>query len=154
MKRLAMLIAVAATVIPLLSACGEKETPEARLARLRARHEIMPAGATTVTSPDGTPTLIIDVQVYNKGTESLNQLTVLVRVRGSDGSERVAQRATLDLTGVRPGVGERRTVVIPGVALTETDEISVELEANLPVEILHQLPEWSDVAQPGSGPVS
>jgi len=154
MKRLALLIAVAATVIPLLSSCGEKETPEARLARLRARHEIIPAGAATVTSPDGTPTLVIDVQVFNKGTESLNQLTILVRVRSSDGTERVTQRATLDLTGVRPGVGERRTVVVPGVALAETDEISVELEANLPVEILHQLPEWSDVAQPGSGPVS
>jgi len=154
MKRLALLIAVAATVIPLLSSCGEKETPEARLARLRARHEIIPAGAATVTSPDGTPTLVIDVQVFNKGTESLNQLTILVRVRSSDGTERVTQRATLDLTGVRPGVGERRTVVVPGVALAETDEISVELEANLPVEILHQLSEWSEVAPPGSGPVS
>jgi hypothetical protein len=141
-------------VIPLLSSCGEKETPEAKLARLRARHEIIPAGAATVTSPDGTPTLVIDVQVFNKGTESLNQLTILVRVRSSDGTERVTQRATLDLTGVRPGVGERRTVVVPGVALAETDEISVELEANLPVEILHQLPEWSDIAPPGSGPVS
>ena len=154
MNRLALLIAVAATVIPLLSSCGEKETPEARLARLRARHEIIPAGAATVTSPDGTPTLVIDVQVFNKGTESLNQLTILVRVRSSDGTERVTQRATLDLTGVRPGVGERRTVVVPGVALAETDEISVELEANLPVEILHQLSEWSEVAPPGSGPVS
>jgi hypothetical protein len=154
MRRLALLIAVAATVIPLLSSCGEKETPDAKLARLRARHEIIPAGAATVTSPDGTPTLVIDVQVFNKGTESLNQLTILVRVRSSDGTERVTQRATLDLTGVRPGVGERRTVVVPGVALAETDEISVELEANLPVEILHQLPEWSDVAPPGSGPVS
>jgi hypothetical protein len=154
MRRLALLIAVAATVIPLLSSCGEKETPDAKLARLRARHEIIPAGAATVTSPDGTPPLVIDVQVFNKGTESLNQLTILVRVRSSDGTERVTQRATLDLTGVRPGVGERRTVVVPGVALAETDEISVELEANLPVEILHQLPEWSDVAPPGSGPVS
>lgn len=154
MKRLAVLIAVAAIVIPLLSACGEKLTPEQRLALLRSRHEIIPAGAATVAAPDGTPTLVIDVQVFNLGTESLGQLTVLVRVRGADGADRVAQRATLDLAGVRPGVGERRTLVVPGVALGENDEVSVELEANLTAEILHQLPEWSEVAPPGAGPVS
>ena len=154
MKRLAMLVAVAATVIPLLTACGEKMTPEQRLALLRSRHEIIPAGAASVMSPDGTPTLVIDVQVFNKGTETLDQLTILVRVRGGDGADRVAQRATLDLAGVRPGVGERRSVLVPGVALAETDEVSVELEANLPPEVLHQLPEWSEVAPPGSSPVS
>jgi hypothetical protein len=106
MKRLALLIAVAATVIPLLSACGEKETPEARLARLRSRHEIIPAGAATVSGLDGTPTLIVDVQVFNEGTEALDRLTILVRVRGRDGADRVAQRATLDLSGLQPGVGE------------------------------------------------
>lgn len=154
MKRLAMLIAVAATVIPLLSSCGEKETPEARLARLRSRHEIIPAGAATVSGPDGTPTLVIDVQVFNEGTEALDRLTILVRVRGGDGDDRVAQRATLDLSGLQPGVGERRTLSMPGVALGEGDEVFVELEANLSAEVLHQLPEWSEVAPPGSGPVS
>jgi len=154
MKRLAMLIAVAAAVTPLLLSCGEKMTPEDRLALLRSRHEIIPAGAATVTGPDGIPTLIIDVQVYNQGTEALDQLTVLVKVRGGDGTDRVAQRATLDLSGVRPGVGERRSVTLPGVVLGEDDEVSVELEAHLPAEDLHRLPEWSAVAPPGPGGVS
>ena len=150
MKRLALLIAVAATVVPLLSACGEKETPEARLERLRSRHEIIPAGAATVSGPDGTPTLIVDVQVFNEGTEALDRLTILVRVRGGDGADRVAQRATLDLSGLQPGVGERRTLSLPGVALGESDEVFVELEANLPLEELRSLPEWSAVAPAGS----
>jgi hypothetical protein len=150
MKRLALLIAVAATVVPLLSACGEKETPEARLAGLRSRHEIIPAGAATVSGPDGTPTLIVDVQIFNEGTEALDRLTILVRVRGGDGADRVAQRATLDLSGLQPGVGERRTLSLPGVALGEGDEVFVELEANLPLEELRSLPEWSAVAPAGS----
>lgn len=150
MKRLALLIAVAAAVIPLLSSCGEKETPEARLARLRSRHEIIPAGAATVSGPDGTPTLIVDVQVFNEGTEALDRLTILVRVRGGDGADRVAQRATLDLSGLQPGVGERRTLSLPGVLLGEGDEVFVELEANLPLEELRSLPEWSAVAPAGS----
>ena len=150
MKRLALLIAVAAAVIPLLSSCGEKETPEARLARLRSRHEIIPAGAATVSGPDGTPTLIVDVQVFNEGTEALDRLTILVRVRGGDGADRVAQRATLDLSDLQPGVGERRTLSLPGVVLGEGDEVSVELEANLPLAELRSLPEWSAVAPAGS----
>jgi hypothetical protein len=150
MKRLALLLAVAATVIPLLSACGEKETPEARLARLRSRHEIIPAGAATVSGLDGTPTLIVDVQVFNEGTEALDRLTILVRVRGGDGADRVAQRATLDLSGLQPGVGERRSLSLPGVTLGEGDEVFVELEANLPLAELQSLPEWSAVAPPGS----
>jgi hypothetical protein len=150
MKRLALLIAVAATVVPLLSACGEKETPDARLARLRSRHEIIPAGAATVSGLDGTPTLIVDVQVFNEGTEALDRLTILVRVRGGDGADRVAQRATLDLSGLQPGVGERRSLSLPGVALGEGDEVFVELEANLPLEELRSLPEWSAVAPAGS----
>jgi hypothetical protein len=150
MKRLALLIAVAATSISLLSACGGTETPEARLARLRSRHEIIPAGAATVSSPDGAPMLIVDVQVFNQGTEALDRLTVLVRVRGGDGADRVAQRATMDLSGLQPGVGERRTVSLPGVALGEADEVFVELEANLPPAELRRLPEWSAVAPAGS----
>lgn len=154
MKRLAVLAAVVAAVIPLLMSCGEKLTPEQRLALLRSRHEIIPAGAATVSALDGTPTLIIDVQVFNRGSEPLDQLTVLVKVRGGDGADRVAQRATLDLSGVRPGVGERRSVTLPGVTLADNDEVSVELEANLPAEVLHGLPEWSAVAPAGSSGVS
>jgi hypothetical protein len=94
--------------------------------------------------------LIVDVQVFNQGTEALDRLTVLVRVRGGDGADRVAQRATMDLSGLQPGVGERRTVSLPGVALGEADEVFVELEANLPPAELRRLPEWSAVAPAGS----
>ena len=62
----------------------------------------------------------------------------------------MAQRATLDLSDLQPGVGERRTLSLPGVALGEGDEVFVELEANLPLEEIRSLPEWSAVAPAGS----
>ncbi len=147
MKRLAMLLVLVGMLAPLLISCGEEETPEQRLAYLRSRHEIFPAGATSRIDGAGDPTLIVDVQVANQGTEPLNQLTVLVVVRGADGMEKLSRRATLDLQGVQPGVGERRTALIPGYVLVEGDEVIVELEANLTPEDLHSLPEWSEVAE-------
>ena len=92
-------------VLALLVSCGEKETPEQRTERLRSRHEIYPAGVTTVYDADGQPRLVVDVQVANQGTEPLAQLTVLVKVLGPEGTARVSRRVTIDLEGLRPGVG-------------------------------------------------
>jgi len=148
MRRLAILLITVAMLAPLLMSCGEEETPEQRLAYLRSRHEIFPAGIASRIDGAGDPTLIVDVQVANQGTEPLDQLTVLVIVRGADGGEKLSQRATLDLKGVQPGVGVRRTALVPGYVLVEGDEVVVELEANLAPEDLRTLPEWSEVAEP------
>lgn len=149
MKRLAAIAVLALAIVPLALSCGEKETPEQRLARLRARHDIIPAGIANITTPEGEPALLVDVQIVNQGTEPLDELTVLVRVQGTDGVEKVAKRVTFDLSGVRPGVGERRAATLPGVVLDEDDEVFVELEANLTPEELHALPEWSQVSGQG-----
>jgi hypothetical protein len=148
MKRLMTILVGAALIAPLLISCGDEETPEQRIARLRSRHEIFPAGITTLTDAAGNPTLLVDVQVANQGTEALNQLTILVKVRGSDGIDKLAERAVLDLEGIRPGTGERRTARVPGFALSEDDEVYVEIEVNLSDDDLHTLAEWSDAAGP------
>jgi hypothetical protein len=148
MKRLITILVGAALMAPLLISCGDEETPEQRIARLRSRHEIFPAGITTLTDGVGYPTLVVDVQVANQGTEPLNQLTVLIKVRGADGVDKHAERVVIDLEGIRPGTGERRTARVPGVGLAEDDEVYVEIEANLTDEDLHTLAEWSEAAGP------
>ena len=148
MKRLITVLVGVALTAPLLISCGDEETPEQRIARLRSRHEIFPAGITTLTDDAGYPTLVVDVQVANQGTEPLNQLTVLVKVRGADGVDRVSERVVLDLEGIRPGTGERRTAMVPGVGLMEDDEVYVEIEANLTDGDLHTLAEWSEASGP------
>jgi hypothetical protein len=138
----------AALILVLLAAlgCGQRETPEQHLERLRFNHEIIPVGTTTLTR-DGGPTLMVDLQVVNRGAEALAKLTVLVTVTGTDGAAKLSQRCTIELDGVRPGVGERRPVMIPGTALGESDEVTVEIERNLSPEALRTLPEWTAVAQ-------
>jgi hypothetical protein len=147
LKKRAVLVAVLmlATVI-LLPGCGDKETPEQRLERLRYNHEIYPVAAKTLYGPEGEPTLLVDLQVANQGSEALDKLTVLVRVLDATGTEKDTRRVTLDMSGVRPGIGARVSATLPGVELLDEDEVTVELETNLPPEILHELPEFAEVA--------
>jgi hypothetical protein len=149
MKRLALLALLVVAIVPLQLSCGEKETPEQHLARLRARYEIIPAGIAAITESDGSPALLVDAQIVGKGAEPLDTLTVLVRVLGANGSEKMAKRITFDLSGMRPGVGERRSATIPGVTLAEDDQVFIEIEGNLSDEELHQLPEWSQMTGRG-----
>jgi hypothetical protein len=148
-RRLAIALVAIPLVVALSLSCGPDETPEQKLARLRDAHEIIPVGYTTITDPDGTPRMVVDLQVTNQGGEPLDQLTVLVRVTGADGVERLAEHVTLDLEGLRPGIGERRSAVIPGFAGSDADEVLVEIEAGLSPDELQELPEWDEVTSAG-----
>ncbi len=142
--QIALLVILIATLISV--ACGPKETPEQRLERLRYNHVIYPVGTTTLHDDDGVPTLLVDLNIANQGTEPLTNLTVLVRVKGGLGNERLVQRVTVPLNDLRPGVGRQQDVRIAGFALEENDEITVEIEPNLTPEDLRTLPEFADVS--------
>jgi len=142
--QIALLVTLIASVMSI--ACRPEETPEQRLERLRYNHEIYPVGTTTLYDDEGNPTLLVDLNVANQGTEPLKALTVLVRVRGGDGSERLAERVAVPLDDLRPGIGRQQDVRIAGFALSDDDEITVEIESNLPPEVLRQLPEFADVS--------
>jgi hypothetical protein len=66
-------------------------------------------------------------------------------VRGEDGVDKASQRVTLDMTNVRPGVGVQMDARLAGIELGEKDEVLVELESNLPQDVLRQLPEYADL---------
>ena len=142
--QIALLVTLIASVMSI--ACRPEETPEQRLERLRYNHEIYPVGTTTLYDDEGNPTLLVDLNIANQGTEPLSNLTVRVRVRGVDGIERLSERVTVPLDDLRPGIGRQQDVRIAGFALTDDDEITVEIEPNLPPEVLRQLPEFADVS--------
>jgi hypothetical protein len=70
-----------------------------------------------------------------------------VQVFGPDGEEKTSQRVTLDLSGVRPGIGARVSALLPGVELLDDDEVTVELEHGLSPEDLRALPEYAAVSE-------
>ena len=144
-RAMSVAIVVVAVMI-VLPGCGEKETPEQKTERLRYNHEIYPVATTTLFDAEGQPTLLVDLQVANQGTEALEKLTVLVTVLDAAGAEKEARRVTLDMSGVRPGVGARVSATLPGVELLEEEEVMVELETNLPPKVLQELPEYAEVS--------
>jgi hypothetical protein len=172
-QRTVMVTVVVLAAIALI-ACGEKETPEQKVERLRYNHEIYPVAAKTLYNAEGEPTLLVDLQVANQeiypvaaktlydaegqptllvdlqvanqGTEALEHLTVLVRVLDATGAEKDSKRVTLDMSGVRPGIGARVSATLPGVELLDDEEVTVELETNLPTEVLRGLPEYAEIA--------
>ena len=145
-KNTILVSTVILVAVILLPGCGEEETPEQRIERIRYNHEIIPVAAKTLYDANGDPTLLVDLQVTNKGGDAVENLTILVQVFGIDGSEKSSERVTLDLAGVRPGIGARVSASLPGVELLDEDEVRVELEANLPPEVLRGLPEFTEIA--------
>jgi len=125
--------------------CGSRSTPEQRLTKVRMAHEIIPVGTTTIHDAEGNPKLFVDLRVTNKGTTPLPHLTVLVQVHGPDGTLKASKRATLDLSGAQPGVGVQVAATLPGIAADENDQVTVELESNLPDDLLRSLPEYRDL---------
>jgi len=146
--RRSTLIALTVALIAMITSisCGPEETPEQRLERLRYNHEIYPVGTTTLHDEEGNPTLLVDLNVANQGSEPLSKLTVLVRVHGENGAEKYSGRVAVPLEDLRRGVGRQVAVTIPGVGLEETDQLTVELEPNLSPEDLRSLPEFADVS--------
>jgi hypothetical protein len=140
-------VAVTAALAAALG-CGRLATPEQRLDRLRLAHDLRPLGSSSVIR-DGTPTLVVELVVTNQGSAALPALTVLVRVRAAGGGERAARRLTLDLSGLQPGVSRQVPLSLPGVTLGDRDEVTVELESNLPPDVLRGFPEYAAVGTGG-----
>lgn len=144
-SRVLFRLSTAVLLVILASACGPRETPEQHLARLRNGHDIIPVGVIPATEPDGSPKMIVDLRITNKTSEQLDHLTVLVRVTGADGSEKLLKPMTLDLSDSRQGVGIQLAAVVHNFQLAEDDQVSVEIARNLSPEELRALPEFQDL---------
>ena len=140
-----MLVTVMILAAVTLSACGDRETPEQRVERIRYNHEIYPVATKTLFSAEGEPTLLVDLEVANKGSDVIDNLTVLIQVFGPDGEQKNSQRVTLDLSDIPRGTGMRVSATLPGVKLLEGYEVRVELEHGIPPDVLHEFPEYAEV---------
>ncbi len=142
---LSRLFVLTLVALPMLVACGPRETPEQHLARLRRAHDIIPTGATTVENAEGRPRLVVDLRITNKSAEPLAHLTIRVRVEDIEGKELLSTPVTLDLSKSRRGVGVQLAALIDDFRLSEEDMVMVEVEDGLTPEQLRALPEFSDL---------
>lgn len=125
-------------------ACGPEETPEQRVTRLRMQYEMQPTGFQPRTAEDGSPELALDMLVMNKGRESLDNLTFVVRILAQDGSERFSRPASIDTSDLLPGVTSQVSAIVPGIELQEGDQVVLELEPNPSASERATYPEYRD----------
>lgn len=138
--RVAVGLAVACLIV---ASCGSKETPEERVTRLRLQYEVEPDGFQPRVTAEGIPELVLSLRVVNTGRESLDTLTLLVRVKGQSGEDREVRRFTLDTRGLRPGVSEQLSGVVRDVEFEAGDAILLEREVAPPTSELHLFPEYA-----------
>ena len=142
----AMIMSLATIVVAV--GCGRDVPPEDIVQSMRMDHELVPVAFTPMTPPDREPFILVDLEITNKGLEPLQHLTVLATLQGADGSTRWEDRVTLDISHIRPGIGDRVSFSIPDQALEEGDQILVRLESPLTPEEIRTLPEFEEVTTP------
>ncbi len=147
MSRRGLLLLEIALVALALAACTSRETAWQRITRLRNGYRVEPTGIHSVRTAGGIPELRVDLIVVDTGRERLPWLTVLVHVQGSDGRDRLARRATVDVAGLVPGVRELRTAVVPGVGVDRGENVIIELEGAPPRGVLAELPEYAGTGE-------
>ncbi len=141
-RRVVMTCMVAATALVAVTGCGRKETPFDRVTRVRQQYEVRPNAYQTRTAADGTSELVLDLFVVNTGKERLDTLTFLVRVVGEDGQEKAEKRVSVDVSGLRTGVSEQLTAVVPGVVVDPGDSVFLEVENVPPDDAIGDYPEY------------
>ncbi len=135
----AVVLVVAGVIV---AGCAPKETATERVSRIRLQYEVEPDGFQPRWGSDGTPELVLSLRVVNRGKESLDALTVLVRVVAPTGEDRAVRRLTLDTRGLRPGVSEQLSGVLSGVEFREGDTVFLEREVDPPASQRHLYPEY------------
>lgn len=139
-NRMALCLSGALTVLA-LAGCGEKETPEQRVTRLRLAHQVQPTAVQVRNTPEG-PQLLIDFTVVNTAREKLPTLTVKVVLVDTKGRDRATHLVSLNTSELLPGVAGLVTGFIPGETLAQGEQVRVEVEAQVPVKEQARYPEY------------
>lgn len=145
-KRASIVAALVALMIVMVTGgCSRDVPPEEIVQSMRMDHELVPVAFTPMDPPADTPFILVDLEVTNTGREPLDHLTVLATLQSAGGSVKWEDRVTLDVSHVRPGIGDRVSFRIPDQQLEEGDQVLVRLEAPLSPEEIRTLPEFEEV---------
>lgn len=99
------------------------------------------------TAKSGTPELVMSLRCSNTGKDSLKVVTLILHVRHFDGSERISQPLSLDVSKVEPGaqsvsLGE---VVVSGVEVRDGEQLALQMEDQPTEEQMKTYPEYREL---------
>lgn len=157
-----------ATVLALFAGCDQprKETPRARITRLRLLHRVSANFYETKRDRDGKPVLVLDLTVTNEGSESLAEVTMRMHITAPDGKSRLVMPVTLDVSRIKPGTLQihprepgkppgseakpgppgHLVIGVPAVEVKPGEEVTLEMEGQPSNEEMAKYPEYRGVS--------
>ncbi len=123
-----------------------KEKGWERITRLRLHYKVAPDWYEMQKDKDGKPVLAMQLTVTNTGTESLAQVTMVLRVTFPDGKDRVKVPLTLDVSHLAPGKSGTISVTVPGVEVRQAEEVVLQMEGQPTRAEMREYPEYKGVS--------
>jgi hypothetical protein len=119
-----------------------KEKPWERITRLRLHYKVSPDWYEVQKDKSSKPVLAMELTVTNTAKESLNQVTMVLHVTGSDGKDRVKMPLTLDVSHLSPGVPGKISVAVPGIEVHAGEEVVLQMQGQPSRAEMRQYPEY------------
>ncbi|HPC82204.1 MAG TPA: hypothetical protein P5234_02895 [Thermoanaerobaculaceae bacterium] len=139
--------ALALVLAVLAAGCYQprKEKPHERITRLRLQYKIEANWYENRTGADDQPALFMSLSGRNLGREGLAQLTMIMHIRHFDGTSRLRQPLTLDVSSIPPQAPKptRLEVLVPGVEVHEGEELALQLEDQPHQDVMPTYPEYA-----------
>lgn len=129
-KSIASLLAVLAIAVGATSGClrPSKEPPINRVSRLRVQYRISANWFEMRTAKDGTRELAMNLVARNTGKECLKHVTMLLRIVAGDGTDRISQPLTLDVSHIPPLGSGILEPVVRGVEVYAAEQVVLQME--------------------------
>ncbi len=123
------------------------EKPKERIHRMRLQYRVSADWYENRVAKDGKPSLVMRLRCSNTGKDQLPLVTLLLHIRYFDGTERVAQPLTLDVSQVKPGAKNVPLVEVsvPGLEVREGELLALQMEDQPTEEEMKTYPEYRGV---------
>lgn len=142
-------VRIGMTLVLALLATGcyqpRREKPHERITRLRLQYRIEANWYENRKGSDGQPALFMSLSGRNLGREGLAKLTMIMHVRHYDGTVRLSQPLTLDVTPIAPQAPRATPLelLVPGVEVREGEELALQLEDQPHQDTMPSYPEYA-----------
>jgi hypothetical protein len=126
------------------------EKPRDRINRLRLNYRVSANWYENRKDADGKPVLVMSLRCENQAkkttTDGLKVVTMVLHVRYFDGTERLKQLLTLDVSKAKPGttvdLGE---VKVPGLEVADSEQLALQMEVQPTVDQTVRYPEYREL---------
>lgn len=148
------MVALAVTVLGCFQPRAER--PKDRINRLRLNYRVSANWYENRKDAQGKPVLVMSLRCENqakKGSgEVLKVVTMGLHIRYFDGTDRIKQPLTLDVSKVKPGASvDLGEILLPGLEVGEGEQLALQMEVQPTADAMVRYPEFYQLVTGAGG---